>query len=68
MNIWDFIKILVKTEGFSGAIVGLIAVILTYLKVPAEIATAVIGVITVIMAALAGYLATIRARASFHCC
>ena len=63
MSILDFLKILLKTEGFSGAVVGLIAVILAYLKVPQEITAAVLGVIAVLMIALTTYLTAARIRA-----
>jgi hypothetical protein len=63
MTILDFLKILLKTEGFSGAVVGLIAVVLVYLKVPQEITTAVLGIVTVILVALTTYLTAARIRA-----
>lgn len=63
MSFLDFLKILLSAEGFSGAVVGLVAVILLYAKVPQDIVTAILAVVTVILAALTVWLTAARIRA-----
>lgn len=66
MSFLDFLKILLKTEGFSGAVVGLLAVLLLYFKAPQEIVTALLAVITVVLAALTAWLTAARIRTRVH--
>lgn len=63
MNILDFLNILLKAEGFTGSVVGLLAVILLYIKAPQDIMTAILAVVTVILAALTTYLTAARMKA-----
>ena len=63
MSLMDFLKILLSTEGFTGAVVGLIAVILLYAKVPQDIVTSILALVTVIMAAITAWLTAARVRA-----
>lgn len=63
MSLLDFLKILLSSEGFLGAVVGLIAVILLYAKIPQDIVTAILALVTVILAALTAWLTAARVRA-----